>query len=91
MNSHRLKRENEIYAALQQSPRNNYQSSWGVMTAVYGSQLPLFIKISAQWNCHHHLVKLQKEGKLEHTWPDLWRVVPSSVPSTQRTENDDEK
>ena len=60
------------------------------MTAVYGTQLPIFIKISAQWNCHHHLVKLQKEGKLVHTWPDLWRVVPSSAPLTQRMENSTE-
>lgn len=50
-----------------------YRSSWEIMLKVYGS-LPIFVKISAQWNCLHHLNKLLKENKVCYRWPDLWKV-----------------
>ena len=52
---------------------SDYLTSWEIMSKVYGN-LPVFVKISAQWNVSHHLEKLKKDGKVEYYWPDLWKI-----------------
>eukprot|EP00602_Paraphysomonas_sp_CaronLab_P002236 CAMPEP_0185030450 /NCGR_PEP_ID=MMETSP1103-20130426/17432_1 /TAXON_ID=36769 /ORGANISM="Paraphysomonas bandaiensis, Strain Caron Lab Isolate" /LENGTH=202 /DNA_ID=CAMNT_0027565595 /DNA_START=453 /DNA_END=1061 /DNA_ORIENTATION=- len=69
---HRNLRETQIRDFLVGS-NNIWNSSWEVMTAVYPN-LPVHVKVSAQWNTLHHLEKLCKDGMVETMWPDLWRV-----------------
>lgn len=68
---HRIIRERQIIDALKGS--TNWISSWELVPRVYG-ELSMDIKLSAQWNLHHHLSKLRKEEKVIEKWPDLWKL-----------------
>lgn len=83
---HRMERESQIKVVLTIAYRKanegialssfagSWLSSWEIMCAIYPPSLPFMTKISAQWNVCHHLEKLQTEGKVEKTWPDMWRI-----------------
>ena len=53
-----------------------YHPSWDIMNSMY-RDLSWVLKISAMHNVAHHLQKLEKEGRVESKWPDLWRIVPT--------------
>jgi hypothetical protein len=81
---HRLERERQIKAVLTiavsrarakgDSDPSSWRSSWEIMKAIYPPTLPFSTQISAQWNVCHHLEKLQTEGAIVQTWPDMWRL-----------------
>lgn len=79
--SHRTLREKQIIRALKQQLRQQRQgqwlSSWELVDTVYGT-LPLFVRVSAQWNVLHHLDKLEKEKRVVQQWPDLWQINSDS-------------
>lgn len=57
------------------SSSSRWMSSWDIMSAVYAEQhLSIVLKASAQHNVRHHLMKLEKDGRVERRWPDLWRA-----------------
>lgn len=72
--SHRVKREEEIYSVLEDNA-GGLRTSWEIMRTVYGTKIPLFVQISAQWNVSHHLQKMAKEGRIRCTWPDQWSII----------------
>jgi hypothetical protein len=88
--SHRTERERQIKAVLTIAHRKastemtpsslsgSWLSSWELMRAIYPPSLPFMTKISAQWNVCHHLEKLQTEGAIVRTWPDMWRIKDST-------------
>ena len=57
---------------------DEYLTSWEIMLKIYGN-LPLFVKFSAQGNVVHHLEKLLIEKKVEYRWPDLWKIMDTSL------------
>lgn len=70
---HRELREQQICDCLRAVGAHSL-SSWEIVTSVYSSTLPLSTKLSAQINVVHHLEKLQKDGVVNYTWPDLWNL-----------------
>jgi glyoxylase-like metal-dependent hydrolase (beta-lactamase superfamily II) len=71
--AHRSARENNILAALRafQEEGSSLVSTWEIMDRVYG-KLAFFVQVSAQGNVHHHLCKLENEGRVKKHWPDCW-------------------
>jgi len=74
--SHRTQREQQILQVLQDSQvSEKWWTSLELVDQVYGSQLSIILKLSAQANLSHHLKKLQKESKVKEKWPDLWAAT----------------
>lgn len=74
---HRNQREIAILKYLEQplegGKRVRKISSWELIEHIYGN-IKFIIKISAHWNLLHHLEKLEKEGRIERSFPDLWSL-----------------
>jgi glyoxylase-like metal-dependent hydrolase (beta-lactamase superfamily II) len=84
---HRQDREETILTVLKQhhmrkgglgeggSSSASLLSGLEIVERVYRDmKLNVVLKISAHASVHHHLGKLQGEGKVQSVWPDLWRV-----------------
>lgn len=70
--AHRNERERQVLEVLQPNGRC-WISTWELVPEVYGC-LPFLVKVSAQFNLSHHLDKLNKEGRVEKSFPDMWRM-----------------
>lgn len=69
---HRAEREAQILTALRQV--GGSCTSIQLVFIVYG-RLPIGVVLSAQGNVLHHLTKLQRNGKVRVTFPDLWEAI----------------
>ena len=78
---HRNVREQQILHALKKrmagsrSGNDGWVCSWDLVADVY-PPLPLFVRVSAQWNLSHHLAKLLVEKRVCTQFPDMWRLAP---------------
>jgi endoribonuclease LACTB2 len=78
---HRLQREQQILQVLSTlltttSPSTSI-TSLELVSLIY-QQLPWMLTLSAQANVLHHLKKLCKEGNVEESFPDQWRLVSNT-------------
>lgn len=70
----KAKAEAEAQSAV--AAAKEWHASWDITGKMYG-ELPFIVKLSAMHNVSHHLEKLQREGRVEARWPDLWRAKRS--------------
>ena len=70
---HRNLREHQILELLEE--RGTFLSSWEIVQTLYPvQQYSLVLRIAAQVNITHHLVKLHCEDRVIKTWPDQWAM-----------------
>jgi len=75
--SHRQLREEQVLHVLAKQEKSKLISTWELVDLVYTTPrlTAFFVRISAQFNLHHHLEKLLEEQKVIKVWPDLWRLA----------------
>ena len=74
--SHRSLREQQIMHVLKENI--GWIPAIEVVDIVYGLDISPIIRISALMNVSHHLQKLRQDGKVDTTFPDMWRyrIIP---------------
>jgi glyoxylase-like metal-dependent hydrolase (beta-lactamase superfamily II) len=73
--NHRGQREETIMQVFADNRGQRYFTSWELVDLVYVSpRLNFVIKLAAQGNLNHHLLKLKSEGRVRCQFPDLWAI-----------------
>lgn len=73
--SHRQLREDQLLAVLG-AQIGTSTTTWDLVDKIYTTPklTSFFVRVSAQFNIHHHLEKLLAENKVSKVWPDSWRL-----------------
>ena len=77
---HRNLREFQILQILKRGRDKSLPvSSWDIVMELYpAEQYSFLLRLAAQTNVTHHLIKLRCEKRVFDTWPDQWALVDDS-------------